>query len=83
VNVRISEKIKPGRVLFSGNALQVNDFSILLNILSTGTDRSEVKINLTAEMNPFLKMIAAEPARQFLETLIKEMEKFRDWKNIR
>ncbi len=83
VNVRISEKIKPVRVLFSGNALQVNDFSILLNILSTGTDKSEVKINLTAEMNTFLKMIATEPARQFLETLIKEMEKFRDWKNIR
>jgi hypothetical protein len=83
VNVRIIEKIKPGRVLFSGTALQVNNFSLLLNILSTGTDHSEVKIILSGEMNPFLKMIAADPVKQFLETLIKEMEKFRDWKNIK
>ena len=83
VNVRISEKEKPVRVLFSGNALQINDFSVLLNIFSTGTDNSGVRIFLTAEMNPFMKMIAAEPVRQFLETLIKEMEKFRDWNNIR
>lgn len=83
VTIRISEKIKPGRVLFSGNALHVNDFSLLLNILSTGTDHSEVKIILSAKINPFLKMIAAEPVRQFLETLIKEMEKFTDWKNIK
>jgi hypothetical protein len=34
-------------------------------------------------MNPLLKMIAADPVKQFLETLIKEMEKFRDWKNIK
>jgi hypothetical protein len=83
VSIRIGEKLKPGKVLFSGNALHVNDFSLLLNILGTERDHSEVKIILSAELNTMLKMIAAEPVKQFLETLINEIEKFRDWKNIR
>jgi hypothetical protein len=30
-----------------------------------------------------MKMMAAKPISQFLEMLINEMEKFRDWKNTK
>jgi carbon monoxide dehydrogenase subunit G len=79
VNVRIAEKNRPGKVLFSGSALQVNEFSMNLTISESIDGSSEVKVVLAAAMNPFLKMVASEPVKQFLETLIKEMEKFRGW----
>jgi hypothetical protein len=35
-----------------------------------------------AGLNPILKMFAPEPIKKFLETIIKEMEKFNGWKEI-
>jgi len=37
---------------------------------------------LSADLNPVMKMMAAKPINQFLETLINEMESFRDWRSI-
>jgi hypothetical protein len=34
-----------------------------------------------ADLNPFLKMMAAEPVKRVLGTIIDEMEKFRDWES--
>ena len=81
VNIHISEKVLNNKVVFSGNALRINDFSLILDLKDTGNRQSEFKVTLLAEMNPLLKMVAAEPVKQFLETLVGEMEKFRDWKN--
>ena len=79
VNISITEKTAHNMVLFSGNALGQNNFSLILNIDSTGLNKSEVKIRLSAELNPMLKMIASDPLKKFLETLISEMEKFNGW----
>jgi hypothetical protein len=38
-----------------------------------------VRLGLTAELNPFFKMMATDPIKSSLETLILEMEKFRNW----
>ena len=81
VNIHISEKVLNNKVVFSGNALRINDFSLILDLKDTGNRQSEFKVTVLAEMNPLLKMVAAEPVKQFLETLVGEMEKFRDWKN--
>jgi carbon monoxide dehydrogenase subunit G len=81
VNFSITEKIMYSKVLFSGEALQTNKFSLDLKIESSGDSSSGVQVSLKAEMNPFLKVIANDPIRQFLETLITEMENFRDWEN--
>jgi len=80
VSVRISETAKFNKVVYSGNAMHINDFTLVLNILGKSDKEAEVKVILSAEMNPFLKMMAVEPVRQFLETLIREMENFRGWK---
>jgi hypothetical protein len=83
VKIRISEKTRPEKVVFTGNAPQVNDFSVILDIFKSDSGKAETKITLLAELNPLLKMMAAGAARQFLETLVVEMEKFKDWKDIR
>jgi len=82
VIIYISERDKYNKIVFSGNALQVKDFSLIMNLLETENKHSEVRVTLVAEMNPLLKMVAAEPVKQFLETLVNEMEKFSDWGNI-
>ncbi|HOP59440.1 MAG TPA: SRPBCC family protein [Bacteroidales bacterium] len=81
INLRISEKLNPGHVIFSGYARQVNDFSINLDLKESVKGKSEVKVFLSAAMNPMLKMMAEEPLKQFLNKLIDEMEKFDGWKN--
>jgi carbon monoxide dehydrogenase subunit G len=83
VNIHIREKTENSKVIFAGNALHLNDFSLTMNISCLDESHSEVSVSLLAEMNPMLKMVAAEPVRQFLETLIREMEKFRDWANVK
>jgi len=80
VTIRLKEKFFPDKVIFSGSARQVNDFSLILNIISPEADKSEVKVYLSADMNPFLKTVADEPVRYFLAKLIEEMESFRGWK---
>jgi carbon monoxide dehydrogenase subunit G len=83
VKFRLSEKEPYNKVVFSGNALNTNDFSLFLNIKSSDTSHTEVRLILNAEMNPILKMMAARPIARFLETLIDEMEKFKGWNDTK
>jgi len=83
VNFKVTEKEQFKKIIFSGNALQNTSFSIVLNITENSEDLAEVIIDLQAELNPFLKMMAEKPIVKFLETLINEMEKFRGWKEIK
>jgi hypothetical protein len=82
VSISITEKVMYSKVVFSGNAMLVNNFSLIILINEPDYDHSEVKLILNAELNAFLKMLAAEPISKFLETLICEMEKFKGWKTI-
>ena len=82
VSLRIEKKEPYDKVIFSGDALKKNDFSLILNILENADNNAEVKVLLEAELNPMLKMMANKPILQFLEMLISEMENFKGWKNI-
>jgi hypothetical protein len=79
VSVMLTEKEKFSRVVFNGDALKKNDFSLTLNISDNVNEPAEVKIALSADLNPMMKMIAVKPINQFLEMLIKEMENFSGW----
>jgi carbon monoxide dehydrogenase subunit G len=83
VSIRIGSRKEYSEVVFSGNAMQVNDFSLSVKINEAGHAHSEVKLSVLASLNPFLKMLAAEPLNKFLETVISEMENFSGWKEIR
>jgi carbon monoxide dehydrogenase subunit G len=82
VSARIVKREPYNKVIFSGDALKKNDFSLILNISEGTRHTAEVKVLLEAELNPMLKMVANKSIVQFLEILIREMEKFRGWKNI-
>jgi carbon monoxide dehydrogenase subunit G len=83
VSFRLAEKEMYNKVIFAGDALKKNDFSLVLHISGNGEDRAEVRVSLNADLNPVIKMMAAKPIGQFLESLINEMERFRDWNNIK
>lgn len=83
VSFRLTEEVRYSKVVFNGDALKKNDFTLILNISGNDNNFAEVSVNLVADLNPLLRMMAEKPIGQFLENLIREMESFRDWKNIK
>jgi carbon monoxide dehydrogenase subunit G len=79
VYINLSEKEPYNKVVYNGNVLQSNDFSLVLNIEGNNAGKAEVNLKLAAHLNPLLKIMAAKPIKRFLEKLIEEMEKFRGW----
>jgi carbon monoxide dehydrogenase subunit G len=83
VTLRLVEKQKFNKVTFNGDAMKKNDFSLTLNISENNTKEAVVKVLLSADLNPMMKMMASRPIVQFLEMIINEMELFRGWKEIK
>jgi len=83
VSLRLAGKEMYNKVVYAGDALKKNDFTLELNISGIGENPVKVKVLLNAELNPMMKMIATKPISQFLEMLISEMEKFREWKDTK
>jgi carbon monoxide dehydrogenase subunit G len=83
VSVRLAEKEKCNKVVFMGDALKKNDFSLTLDISDNLNKTADVKVKLSADLNPMMKMMATKPIGQFLEMLINEMENFRGWKDTK
>jgi len=79
VNVRLIEKEFSTRVIYQGDALSKNDFTIFVEISGGPSAQAEVNLSLSANMNPVMKMMADKPVKQFLEMLMQEIERFRDW----
>ena len=82
VSLRLTGKELCNKVVFTGDALKKNDFSLILNISDSIKNMTEVKVSLHADLSPMLKMMAVKPIARFLEILINEMENFKEWKNI-
>lgn len=82
VALRIKDKAV-NRVVYHGDAFKENDFTLALNISESIGSLTEVKVELSADINPMLKMMASKPVAQFLELLITEMENFKGWKDIK
>jgi hypothetical protein len=83
VSVRQAEKKEFSKVVFNGDALKKNDFSLTLSISDNLKEPADVIVALSADLNPMMKMMAGKPIIQFLEMLIKEMESFREWNNTK
>jgi len=83
VKIRITGKVIFSRVVFTGGAVQVKNFSLVMDIRESSGSSAEVNVTILAEMNPFLQMIAADPVKQFLEKLTDEMERFDGWSDTK
>lgn len=78
-NVRIKESIPDSLVKYNGDVLRDNEFELAVHISENDRKLAEVRLFLTAGLNPFLKMMATEPINRFMELLIAEMERFDKW----
>jgi hypothetical protein len=83
VTLRLAEKEEYIKVIFKGDALKKNDFSLSLDISDNLKNPANVRLMLSAELNGMMKMLAAKPIDQFLGKLIDEMENFRGWKETK
>jgi hypothetical protein len=83
VSFRLAEREMYNKVVYNGDALKKNDFSLVLHISDNVTNPADVKVSLNADLNPMMKMMATKPIGQFLEMLVNEMENFRDWKDTK
>jgi hypothetical protein len=83
VNMRIADSMRFNRVEYKGDALSGNNFSLELKITGDTGNPAEILISLNADLNPVLKMMAAKPIGQFLELLVTEMEKFKEWNDLK
>jgi hypothetical protein len=83
VNIRLRDKKEFTEVVFTGNAMPINEFTLDIRFCDSETGSSEVKLIVQAKLNPFLQMLAAEPIKSFMEMLVVEIEKFNGWKDIR
>jgi hypothetical protein len=83
VTVRLTQKEKFTKVVFNGDALKKNDFSLTLDFSNGSGNGANIRVMLNADLNPMMRMVAAKPINQFLEMIINEMEKFRDWKDTK
>lgn len=79
VRFSLSQREPNRKVVYEGNVLHSNDFSLALNIMENRSGKAVVNLRLAAHLNPLLRMMAAKPIESFLEKMIDEMEKFSGW----
>jgi hypothetical protein len=79
-SMRISGKTPYSLVEYEGDALKKNDFKLSVHISENESKLAEVRLYLSADLNPVLKMMASDPINRFIEMLVSEMEKFNNWK---
>lgn len=81
IKLQLTEKEPHNKVVYNGTVFGSNEFYMIINITGSTSGNAEVVLKLTAQLNPLLKMMAAQYISRFLDSLIDEMEKFRDWKD--
>jgi carbon monoxide dehydrogenase subunit G len=80
ITLNVSSKNRATAVTFSGNVLVTTAFLLHVTIEEDDKNKASVKLLMEADLNPMLRAMANAPIEKFLETLVSEMENFRDWK---
>ena len=44
-----------------------------------GSEKTNIRLELSVDLNPVMRMMVAGPVEQFLEKIITELEKKTDW----
>lgn len=83
VNIRIYKTEMDRMVAYRGDAFKKDDFEIVLHINRNPDDLGDVKVELTADLNPMMKVFASKPILQALEKIVAGMENFYHWEDVR
>ena len=81
INLEIISRSPFTAVSFSGNVLVTTSFMLNVTIAENDNQKAIVKLLMEADLNPMLRAMASGPIERFLETLVTEMENFREWKS--
>lgn len=73
VGLVIREKKPYSELIISATEDSTADFNFSIFIRESGTDRSEVKMNLQANLNMFLEMVAKGPLQQFVDLVVDKL----------
>lgn len=79
VKLKILEKNYDTKIVYDGKLFQSNSFTLIMEIIGNPEGKAQVQLNLQADLNPLLKMMAIKPIDSLLERMINEMEKFHGW----
>jgi len=81
VSLKVLSKTRSSAVSFSGIVLVTTAFTLHVSIHEDENTKADVKLLMEADLNPMLKLMASGPIDRFLDTLVTEMENFREWKS--
>jgi hypothetical protein len=78
-SVEITSRNANTLVEYSGEAFKMNKFRLVADISENDKNLAEIRLILSADLNPVLKMMVSKPIDKFLELLVSEMEKYDKW----
>ncbi len=73
--LKIIEKEPFKLIKITGNEVENKKFFLWIQIKQVSPEDSMVKVTMEAELNPFMKMMAAKPIQSFIDTLVNQVEK--------
>lgn len=73
--LRIIEKQPYSLVKITGTEGSKFDFFFWIQLKEAGFNDTRIKLTIKSDMNPMVKMMAAKPLQNFLDSLIDQLEK--------
>ncbi|MDZ7737639.1 MAG: hypothetical protein U5K32_00940 [Bacteroidales bacterium] len=80
--IKIERKDPYNTVKFAGQGMNNTEFYIWVQLKELAEKDTRVKLTIKADLNPGIKLIASKPINDFLEKMVRGMEKFDDWGDI-
>lgn len=74
IRLHISERVPSSKIHFVPEGKAPIDFTLDILITSTGANSAKGQIAIDADLNPFLKMMAEGPLRNFVNLLAQKMK---------
>jgi carbon monoxide dehydrogenase subunit G len=73
VGLMINEKIPHSRVTIGATENSSADFTFIIHLEDAGDNKAQVKLNLKANLNMFLEMMAKQPLQQFVDLVVDKL----------
>ncbi len=73
VGLKIDEKLPDSRVTIGATENSSADFTFIIHLDETPDKKAKVKLNLKANLNMFLEMMAKGPLQQFVNLVVDKL----------
>lgn len=73
--LKIVEKVRPKLVKIQSDEQTTFDFTLWIQLKQVQPNDTRAKITVEPQLNPMVEMVAKKPLKQFVDTLINQLEK--------